>query len=118
MARQVVWSPGAEADIAEIGSYLERVASPAVATSVVTKIRAAAFKVVDFPYAFRMIPEFQDRERRETFVYQYRVMYRVETDCVRILRVVHGRRLLQNVPGGFEEAPQEEYGAAGPARVR
>jgi plasmid stabilization system protein ParE len=112
MARQVIWSAGAEADITEIGSSLEQVASPAVATSVVTKIRAAAFTVVDFPYAFRMVPEFQDREGRETFVYQYRVMYRVESDSVRILRVVHGRRLLKNVSGSFEEQQQEAYSAA------
>ena len=112
MAREIIWTPGAEADIAEIGSYLERVASPAVATSVVTKIRAAALRVVDFPYAARMIPEFQDRERRETFVYEYRLMYRVEPDHIRILRVVHGRRLLKNVPGSFEEPPQEAYSQA------
>jgi toxin ParE1/3/4 len=104
--------PAAEADIAEIGSYLERVASPDGAISVVTKIRAAAFNVVDFPHAFRMTPEFQDRERRETLVYEYRVMYRVESDSIRILRVVHGRRLLKNVAGSFEEALQEAYGAA------
>jgi plasmid stabilization system protein ParE len=111
MARQIIWSLGAEADIADIGSYLERIASPAVATSVVTKIRAAAFKVVDFPYACRMIPEFLDPDRRETFVYAYPLMYRVEPDCIRILRVVHGRRLLGNVPGSFEES-QAEYQAA------
>jgi hypothetical protein len=39
-------------------------------------------------------------------------MYRVEPSCIRILRVVHGRRLLRNVPGGFEEAPQAAYKAA------
>jgi toxin ParE1/3/4 len=104
--------PGAEADIAEIGSYLEQVASPTVAASVVTTIRAAALRVVDFPYAFRMIPEFQDPNRRETFVYEYRVMYRVEPNIVRILRVVHGRRLLSNVPGRFEEPRQDAYSAA------
>jgi plasmid stabilization system protein ParE len=112
MARQVTWSAGAEADIAEIGSYLERVASPAVATSVVTRIRAATLRMVDFPYAARMVPEFQDPHRRETFVFQYRVMYRVEPNEVHILRVVHGRRLLKNVPGSFEESPQEAYDAA------
>jgi plasmid stabilization system protein ParE len=104
--------PGAEADIAEIGSYLERVASLAVATSVVTKIRATALRVVDFPYAFRMIPEFQDPNRRETFVYEYRLMCRVEPTHIEILRVVHGRRLLSNVPGSFEESPQEAYATA------
>jgi hypothetical protein len=39
-------------------------------------------------------------------------MYRVEGDHIRILRVVHGRRLLENVRGSFEEAPQEAYSAA------
>jgi len=112
MARQVIWSPGAEADISEIGSFLERVASPDVATSVVTKIRAAANRLVDFPYAFRMIPEFKDPDRRETFVYEYRLMYRVEPDKITVLRVVHGRRLLSNVPGSFEEPQQEAYSAA------
>ena len=34
MARHIVWSAGAEADLAEIGSYLERVASLAVASVV------------------------------------------------------------------------------------
>jgi plasmid stabilization system protein ParE len=45
-------------------------------------------------------------------VYQYRLMYRVEPDRIRILRVVHGRRLLKNVPGSFEEPPQQSYSAA------
>jgi len=39
-------------------------------------------------------------------------MYRVERDRIRILRVVHGRRLLKNVPGSFEEPDQETYSAA------
>ncbi|MFZ1102015.1 MAG: type II toxin-antitoxin system RelE/ParE family toxin [Hyphomicrobiaceae bacterium] len=111
MARHIVWSAGAEADIAEIGSYLERVASLAVARGVVTKIREAAFRAVDFPYANRMIPEFQDRKRRETFAFEYRLMYRVEPTRIEVLRVVHGRRLLRNVPGSFEEPPAE-YTAA------
>ena len=75
-------------------------------------IERAADRLVDFPCAYRMIPEFQDPDRREAFIYERRVMYRVEPNVVRILRVVHGRRLLRNVPGSFEEAAQEAYGAA------
>lgn len=75
-------------------------------------IRQTAALLVHFPYKFRMIPEFEDPSRRETFVYEYRLMYRVEPNSIRILRVVHGRRLLTNVHGSFEEAPQEEYTAA------
>jgi toxin ParE1/3/4 len=112
MAHQIVWMPAAEADIEEIGQYLERVASLGVATSVISKIRAAALRYCDFPFSARMIPEFQDPARHETFVFEYRLMYRVEPDRIHILRVVHGRRLLKNVPGSFEEASQETYSAA------
>ena len=112
MARKIVWLPEAEADIAEIGAYLERVASLVVATSVVTRIRGAALQVIDFPFAARMIPEFSDPERRETFVHEYRLMYRIEDDTISVLRVIHGRRLLKNVRGSFEEPQQETYTAA------
>ena len=44
--------------------------------------------------------------------YEYRLMYRVEPDIIRILRVVHGRRLLANVHGSFEEGSQQGYTAA------
>jgi hypothetical protein len=38
-------------------------------------------------------------------------MFRVEPARIEVLRVVHGRRLLSNVPGSFEEAPQADYNA-------
>jgi hypothetical protein len=53
-----------------------------------------------------MVPDFQDPNRRETFVFEYRLMFRVEPTRIEVLRVVHGRRLMSNVPGSFEEAPQ------------
>ncbi len=111
MVRKVIWSDDAISDMAEIKDYISR-DSPINAQRVVATIEGAADRLVDFPHAFRMIPEFHDPDRRETFVYQYRLMYCVEEERVRILRVVHGRRLLKNVPGSFEEPPQEQYQAA------
>ena len=111
MARRIAWRKQARSDIAAIKEYIAR-DSPADAKKVVAAIEQAADRLADFPYAVRMIPEFQDPDRRETFVYQYRLMYRVEPDRIRILRVVHGRRLLKNVPGSFEEPGQETYSAA------
>ncbi len=111
MVRKVIWSDDAMSDMAEIRDFISR-DSPASAQRVVAGIESAAERLVDFPYAARMIPEFQDPERRETFVHEYRLMYRVEDERIRILRVVHGRRLLGNVPGSFEEPGQETYQAA------
>jgi toxin ParE1/3/4 len=110
MARTIAWREEAHEDIAAIWEYIAR-DSPASADKVVAAIEQAVDGLVDFPYRFRMIPEFEDPERRETFVYKYRVMYRVEPTCIRILRVVHGQRLLVNVPGGFAEPSQEAYAA-------
>lgn len=111
MVRRLVWSDQALADLKAIKDYIVR-ESPRGAKSVVLAIEEAADRLVDFPFAHRAIPELQDPERRETFVYEYRLMYRVEDDCIRILRVVHGRRLLGNVSGSFEEPAQETYKAA------
>jgi plasmid stabilization system protein ParE len=110
-ARRVIWRPVARAELREIKAHIAA-SSPSGERRVVERMREAASNCSDFPYAARMIPEFQDPERRETIVYEYRVMSRVEPSCIRILRVVHGRRLLSNVPGSFEEPPQEEYVAA------
>lgn len=71
----------------------------------------AARKRCDFPYSARTTPEFQDPTRRETFVHEWRLMYRVEGNRIRVMRVVHGRRLLKNVPGGFEDSQAEYYAA-------
>jgi toxin ParE1/3/4 len=109
MAHEIIWSSAAQADIAEIAAYLERVSSVATASSVVSAIRAAAMRQAEFPYAARIVPEFQDPSRRETFVYRYRIIYRVEPEKITVLRVVHGSRLLKNVPGSFEESAQKEF---------
>ena len=111
MVRRVVWSDQALADLKGIKDYIAR-ESPSGARSVVKAIEEAADRLVDFPRAARMVPEFEDADRRETFIHEYRLMYRVEDDCIRILRVVHGRRLLTNVSGSFEEIAQESYKAA------
>jgi plasmid stabilization system protein ParE len=111
MVRKIVWRTEALSDLEAIKSYIAQ-HSLANAEKVVVAISNAADHLVDFPYAARVVPEFQDPMRRETFVHEYSLMYRIEDDCVRILRVVHGRRLLGNIPGSFEETAQEAYSAA------
>jgi toxin ParE1/3/4 len=112
MAYRLVWSPAARADVDEIEAYIAATRSRVVARKIVERMWEAARRQCDFPYSARMIPEFEDRTRRETFVHEWRVMFRVEGRRLRVMRVVHGRRLLSNVPGSFEESPQEEYSAA------
>jgi addiction module RelE/StbE family toxin len=111
MARRVVWSAAANADLDDIDHYISG-NSASGAQRVLERLRGAAGRIKDFPFAARMVPELGDPVRREIFVYEYRLIYRVEDDYIRILRVVHGRRLLKNVPGSFEEMAQASYDAA------
>ncbi len=51
----------------------------------------------------RMVPELAVEDTRERFVYSYRLIYRVQSDHVLILAVIHGRRLLENLQHRLDE---------------
>ena len=112
MARIVESSSEATADVVELAEYIEH-RSPQNARSVVRAIRTAALGLALFPYSQRMVPEWADPDRRETFVHLWRLMYRVLPDRIRIVGVIHGSRLLDNFEGrSFEETAQAEYMAS------
>ena len=101
MALRVAWSPEAVEDIESIAAYIER-DSTYYARAVVGKIVEMGKSLSQFPESGRIVPEIDDPAIRERFVYSYRVIYRVETDRLLIVAVVHGRRLLRAVEGRFE----------------
>ena len=109
MARVVEWSSEATADVVGLAEYIEQ-RSPQNARSVVRAIQTAALGLPSFPYSHRMVPEWNDPVRRETFVHRWRLMYRILPDRIRIVGVIHGSRLLDNFEGrSFEETAQVEY---------
>ena len=95
MAYRVVWSPRALDDIDSIASYISR-DSTAYASAVVAKIIRATRTLKRFPFAGRVVPEFEIENIRECFVYSYRVIYRVEPSTVTVVAVIHGKRQLAN----------------------
>jgi toxin ParE1/3/4 len=96
MAYRVVWSPRALDDIDSIASYIAR-DSTAHASAVVTKIIRATRTLRRFPFAGRIVPEFEDETLRERFVYSYRIIYRIQGRIVTIAAVIHGERMLEAV---------------------
>ena len=96
MAYRVVWSPRALDDADSIASYIAR-DSTAHASAVVGKIIRATRILRRFPHAGRIVPEFEDPELRERFVYSYRIIYRVHGPIVTIAAVIHGKRQLETV---------------------
>lgn len=94
MALRLGWSPEAIEDIEAIASYIER-DSPWYAKAVASKIVQTAEMIPAFPRIGRMVPEIGNPSIRERFSYSYRIIYRIETEEILVVAVIHGRRQLQ-----------------------
>ena len=92
MAR-VIWSPGLIEDLESILGYIERT-SPDYARAVGQQIVDAIEAIGDFPESGSIVPEFNDLNLREKFVFRYRLIYRVREDAVIVLTIHHGNREL------------------------
>ena len=90
----VSWSPAALEDVDAIAEYISR-DSPAYARAVVNKLLTAAANLSRFPARGRVVPELDDANIRECFVYSYRLIYRIQDHMVLVAAVIHGRCLLE-----------------------
>jgi toxin ParE1/3/4 len=93
MDHRVVWSPKALEDVDAIALYISA-DSPSYAASVVKKMLDSTRTLSRFPFSGRIVPEFDDDDIREKFVYSYRIIYRVQGETVTVAAVAHGRRIL------------------------
>lgn len=93
MAKRVVWSARALADVESIAAYISS-DSPAYAKTVVKKIVKLTRQLARFPQSGRVVPEFQDQSLRELLAYSYRIIYKVEAEEIIIASVIHGKRNL------------------------
>jgi len=101
MDLKVIWSPEAIEDVESIAEYIGR-DSEFYAKAVATKIVEMTREMGVFPWAGRVVPELGDEKIRERFIYSYRIVYRIEDDCILIVAVIHGKRLMGNVADRFE----------------
>jgi len=91
VALRVVWACAAEKDLDAAAAYIHR-DSPAYAASFVVRVLQTARSVGEFAERGRMVPEFRDKRIRELFIYSYRLIYRIESERIVILGLIHGRR--------------------------
>ncbi len=95
MAFELSWSDDALTDIEAIANYIEK-DSPVYAKAVVSKIFDKAEILSDFPELGRRVPELNQDNIREIFVYSYRLIYAVDNVTIVFLSVLHGKRLIEN----------------------
>lgn len=98
MAHALIWSGRAKADLFEVLDYIGA-SSPVYADAVADRFEARADLLPDQPRQGRRLPENRtDRELREVFVHRWRLIYEVTPDAVVILAILHGARLIDDVP--------------------
>jgi toxin ParE1/3/4 len=98
MAATLIWTESALADVEGIVAYIGR-DSPHYAALTAERIVESVERLGEFPLQGRVVPEFDDPDLREVFWRDYRIVYRVESDRVAIVAVVHGARRIMDALG-------------------
>ena len=93
MDREIVWSVLAAADLESIVEHIFR-DSEFYAAAVARELIAAAHSLATLSERGRMVPEYENPTVRELIVRRYRLIYRVRSDRVEVVRIIHGARQL------------------------
>jgi toxin ParE1/3/4 len=91
----VEWSGPAKRDLKQIHDYIAQ-DSKYYAKNVVRNIVSKSETLEPFLKVGRMVPEINDPNVREIFIYSYRLIYEITPRRVKILAIVHGKRDFSN----------------------
>ena len=94
-ALHCVFSPLAESDLEEIGDYIAR-DNPRRALTFIRELRDRCTQIIDNPEAAPLRPELGVDLRLAPFG-RYLIFYTVSAEAVRIERILHGARQLQDL---------------------
>lgn len=95
MAQTIIWSHAALDDIDILRNLLAETLS--IAQNVVESIFVVGDSLVEQPESGRIVPELNDTNVRERFIYSYRLVYENRGADIYIMGVIHGQRLLESV---------------------
>lgn len=91
---KVAFSPRSEEDLEEIADYIAR-DSPRSAIRFIAEIRASCGKLADAPLGYELQPQL-DPDIRRAVHGRYLIFYSVNTDRIRVERILHGARDLKD----------------------
>jgi len=93
--RRVTFAESAVGDLEAMrASYADRQV-PEVGERLLREIVAAAERLADYPESGRVVPEFDDPRLREIIHPPFRIVYRLDPESARVVRVWRGERLLE-----------------------
>jgi plasmid stabilization system protein ParE len=96
MAGEVIWAAEALDDIDAIAAYIAR-DSLVQARRVVSAFFESSDLLLTQPGMGRIVPERQDENIREHFIYSYRLIYEIAGEDIHVLAIIHGRRSLESL---------------------
>ena len=88
---RIIWTHTAWQDLDAVAEYIAK-DSRYYSVLFVQQAREASRSLVYFARRGRVVPEFGDRNMRELFVMNYRMIYRVARNEVSIVALIHGSR--------------------------
>jgi addiction module RelE/StbE family toxin len=90
---RVHWTNTAIDHLVSIYEYVAHDSKP-YADRLIDKLTRRSEQIATFPLSGRMVPEYRDESIREVIERPYRIIYRIKTDQIDILAVVHGAQEL------------------------
>ena len=90
---KVYWTDNSIGHLLGIYEYIAR-NSPVYAKRVVDRITRRSEQIAEFPLSGRKVPEYKTEDIREIIEKPYRIIYRIKSDKIDILAVIHGAKLL------------------------
>jgi toxin ParE1/3/4 len=100
--RGLVWSAFARADLTDIWNHFSNVVGQNTADNIVRKILDACVLIEDHPFAGRARDEIRPG-LRSIIINPHVVFYRVQNDQAEVVRVLDGRRDLDEVFAEFDK---------------
>ena len=95
---KVIWSRRALLDVEHIRDYIAQ-DSPAYAQPFIERLLHTTRHLPRFPHSGRPMPEANNPGIREVIYQGYRIIYRLGSDTIEIVMVVHGSRDLSRFDG-------------------
>ncbi|MCD4844021.1 MAG: type II toxin-antitoxin system RelE/ParE family toxin [Methanosarcinales archaeon] len=95
MAR-IIWSPNASDNPESICEFIA-IDSEYYARLFAKGVIKAIERLMVFPESGRIVPEYNLENIREIIYQNYRIIYRVRSEIVEIVTIVHGARLLNHL---------------------
>ncbi|MBI3584104.1 MAG: type II toxin-antitoxin system RelE/ParE family toxin [Nitrospinae bacterium] len=100
----VKWTTPAKFDLKDIHDYIAR-DSKYYAQKVSQDIVDKSERLKYFPEIGRIVPEINEPNIRELFIYSYRLIYEVLPNGVQVLALIHGK---QNFTGNLNEPRKQK----------